>query len=329
MYYHAAVLLLFRPFLKARFTESDVSPQEICRMSANKISNLFAQHRQLYGLDGLLTFQLHCLLAACTIHIIKLPSISATTQLAASCNSFQDMVKHNGWATGSLDIIRGLVQKWKIVLPLEVEAALYRDEDAPGSTGGNSPSSLAMSPELDPTTTTTAASSAPFTERVGTTTPNSTPSSSRAEKRESHFPTPRTTRTLPKRPRLAAPHLSGSTATTTPANGSFSSNGNSDLHNGSKDNPATNTDLVASTALQRPFDASAYLFAPCPHQPPPLMGPIHTSTSHNGGGGDGEGEGERGEDPWGAESMGWGREFDGLNFAADDGFDPFMGYQGD
>ncbi|OCK74707.1 hypothetical protein K432DRAFT_409640 [Lepidopterella palustris CBS 459.81] len=129
MYYHAAVLLLFRPFLKAKFTKSEVSPREVCRQSANAISDIFAQHRRLYDLVGIYTFQVHCLITACTIHIINVPTISSTNYLTAACNSFQDLVHCNEWAAGSLNTIKGLVQKWNIILPLEAETSLYRNSD--------------------------------------------------------------------------------------------------------------------------------------------------------------------------------------------------------
>jgi hypothetical protein len=127
MYYHAAILLLFRPFLKAKFTESDLSPSEVCRQAANRISDIFAVHRQLYDTTGIYTFQLHCLLTACTIHIINIPTISSTAYLTAACNHFHDLIPRNEWAAGSLSIIKGLVQKWNIILPQEAEAALYRN----------------------------------------------------------------------------------------------------------------------------------------------------------------------------------------------------------
>ncbi|TKA73117.1 hypothetical protein B0A49_03413 [Cryomyces minteri] len=127
MYYHAAVLLLFRPFLKATFTKSPVSPREVCRQSADAISNIFAQHRRLYDLAGIYTFQVHCLLTACTIHIINVPALSSTSYLTVACNDFQDLIDRNEWATGSLNIIKGLVQKWNIILPLDAETALYRN----------------------------------------------------------------------------------------------------------------------------------------------------------------------------------------------------------
>jgi hypothetical protein len=78
MYYHAADLLLFRPFLKAKFKGSKISPSEACRSSAATISHLFDQHSEMYDSVGIFTLQIHCLLAACTIHIINTPAIAST-----------------------------------------------------------------------------------------------------------------------------------------------------------------------------------------------------------------------------------------------------------
>ncbi|KAF9629822.1 hypothetical protein BFW01_g3 [Lasiodiplodia theobromae] len=321
MYYHAAILLLFRPFLKARFTESNVSPREVCRQSANTISYLFEKHRQLFGLDGIFTFQLHCLLTACTIHIIKLPSISATSHLAAACNSFQDLVKHNQWATSSLDIIRSLVQKWKIVLPLEVEHALYRDQS--------------ILPALSESTSieTNNPSDADLNTQGGANlvdrgrTPISTLPSSRPEKREARFPSPPAgSHILPKRQRLAAPHFHDcENSTQSPIKDTFSSN-QQPLSTTGAPAAAIMSTVNSSTTATHQQRMMRYLFAPFPHQPAPLLGPVHTSTSHNGWE-DEDGTDRR--DTWTEELRRVSQGFDGLNFVADDGFDPFMGYQGD
>ncbi|EKG14941.1 Transcription factor fungi [Macrophomina phaseolina MS6] len=305
MYYHAAVLLLFRPFLKARFTKSDVSPLEVCRQSANNISNLFARHREQYGLDGIFTFQLHCLLTASTIHIIKLPSISATSHLAAACNNFQDLVRQNKWATGSLDILRSLVTKWKIVLPLEVEAALYRGQEAPPTIADTAPN--ATIDTSIPAVKEHNHNNSGFAPGDGASAPTSILfSSSRPEKRDSRFTSPPAgVQTLPKRQRLTVPHLSNPNSTESVSKG------------------ATGQQAITSAQHQQDI-ITRYLFAPYPNQPAPLLGPIHTSTSHNGGDGD-QGEG----DAWAEELRKVSLGFDGLNFAADDGFDPFMGYRGD
>ena len=145
IYYHAAVLLLFRPFLNATFTESDISPRDVCRQAANRISDIFTEHRRLYDTIGLHTFQLHCLLTACTIHIINLPTISSTGYLTAACNDFHDLIARNNWAASSLSIIKGLVQKWNIILPQSAESALYRQPDDLFTTAGADDSYMSSS----------------------------------------------------------------------------------------------------------------------------------------------------------------------------------------
>lgn len=134
MYYHACLLLLFRPFLKATFTRQiDVTPREVCRQAANNISDLWNRHRAMYGLAGIYAFQVHCLFTACTIHIINLPTISATNNLVQACNVFQQLVPRNDWARSCLTILRSLVEKWNLILPQDAEEALYREFDDGGS----------------------------------------------------------------------------------------------------------------------------------------------------------------------------------------------------
>lgn len=146
MYYHTAVLLLFRPFLKATIDYSDVVPREVCREAANMISDLWQEHHSAYGLSGIYMFQVHCLLTACTLHIINVPTISANRHLTQACNIFQELIHRNEWARSSLVILRGLAEKWRLVLPLEVEEAMYRDIGGPGNTQGQHGSML---PDVD------------------------------------------------------------------------------------------------------------------------------------------------------------------------------------
>ena len=134
MYYHTAVLLLFRPFLKATIDYSDVVPREVCREAANMVSDLWQEHYSIYGLSGIYMFQVHCLLTACTLHIINVPTISATRHLTRACAIFQELIPRNDWARSALVILRGLAEKWRLVLPLEVEEAMYRDVGGPGNT---------------------------------------------------------------------------------------------------------------------------------------------------------------------------------------------------
>lgn len=127
LYYKTAILLLFRPFLKATITDSDLVPRDICRDAADSISSIWALHREMFGLSGVWQFQVNCLLIASTIHIINIPAISATQNLMQACSTFQDLVGWHGWARSSLNTLRDLVVKWSIVLPKECEEVLYRD----------------------------------------------------------------------------------------------------------------------------------------------------------------------------------------------------------
>lgn len=134
LYYHVAVLLLFRPFLRAKFTESDLVPSEICRVHATAISDLFARYMSMYHSTGIYTFQLQCLLAACTIHLINLPAISSAAALRKACEYFHALVSRNTWAFGSIKLLKDLVTKWGVILPVEVEEALYHPQpDLPPS----------------------------------------------------------------------------------------------------------------------------------------------------------------------------------------------------
>ena len=128
MYYWTAVLLLFRPFLKANIVNHpDIVPREMARQAADNISDIWAQHQRLYGYSGIYMFQVHCLLTACTIHIISIPGPSPTARFTDACNSFQDLAHRHEWARSSLHILRNLAQKWSLILPKDAETALYRD----------------------------------------------------------------------------------------------------------------------------------------------------------------------------------------------------------
>lgn len=250
MYYHAAVLLLMRPFLKAKFTHSDISPSDVCRQAAAAISDIFAQHRRLYHTVGIYTFQLHCLLTACTIHIINLPAISSTACLTAACNHFHDLSHWNKGANGSLDTIKGLVQKWTIILPIEAEQALYRN-----SGENRTADDVNMGEQESFLSTKRSAYLGPLKD--------------------------------PKRIRLTIAQLGGGAGAS--SSSSLGLEGNESSGSGGPGPTTTALARDASSGDsslspgQRPpreqQQQTNYLFAPFPNQPAPLLGPIHTSTS--------------------------------------------------
>lgn len=332
MYYHAAVLLLFRPFLKAKFTESSVSPREVCRDSANKISDIFALHRRHYDLFGIFTFQTHCLLTACAIHIINVPTISATRYLVDACNIFQHLVHHNDWAKDALNILRGLVRKWNIILPCEAEEALYRGRDAdeyPSSYEFNIQGGQAdvYRPEKRPASLNP--SSQVMHKRIRVNVSSTTaPQHGRnpadpAKMSRSLAPTqqlvhaeeggtsdtsgqPRTRQRQPPQRSLALEELPPMTTE------QQEQQAQRQEQQGGYQPPPPRHQQQSRVA---PHGTTTYLFTPFPNQPAPLLGPIHTSTNADTG--------------WNDELNKVSQDFDGLNFEnfGDEWFDPFMGYQ--
>jgi hypothetical protein len=248
MYYNAAVLLLLRPFLRARFTDSpNIVPADICRQCATAISDLFAKHMSLYGSTGLYTFQIQCLLAACTIHLINLPAISASSHLTAACNAFFHLVTRNTWAYGSVRLIRDLVRKWNIILPGDVELALYPpNEDIPPGIVSRFDDPTAPAAHLRRDSSSSAAAAAAA-------------ASSGASKR-ALFLNP-SSQLLPKRQRLA-PVASSNPPTRTMENSA------------GKHTPESDT-----LATREDHQGKNMLFTPFANQPAPLLGPIHTSVT--------------------------------------------------
>jgi hypothetical protein len=126
MQYHSAVLLLFRPFLSARFPKFPATdPRQIVKDAAQRISQAFQEHLRQYQDSGICTFQVHCLLTACTIHILHLKDNRSLHHLITACNSFWILAPRILWAAASLHIIHGLVRKWHIQIPDSVADALY------------------------------------------------------------------------------------------------------------------------------------------------------------------------------------------------------------
>lgn len=123
MYYHTVVLHLFRPFLKVDLLDSNVSPRDICTQSADNVTNLVGIHRNRYGLRRVCVLMTHILLSSCTVHLLNLPSPSATRGLAQGIRDLREMTVNHTFAGRCLRIVIALGKKWGIPLPPEVEQA--------------------------------------------------------------------------------------------------------------------------------------------------------------------------------------------------------------
>ncbi|KAL6917071.1 hypothetical protein FSST1_008566 [Fusarium sambucinum] len=87
MYYHFAILLLFRPFIKLRIIGSQVSPRDVCLEAANAIQDLLMSYSRLYSLKRAPSFMpyfaltssiMHLTIMAATVHREELDTTERT-----------------------------------------------------------------------------------------------------------------------------------------------------------------------------------------------------------------------------------------------------------
>ncbi|KAI9790435.1 MAG: hypothetical protein M1835_000964 [Candelina submexicana] len=123
MYYHTALLHLFRPFSKVQLLDSNVRPRQICSQSAEAISSLMVIYRELYGLRRSTPTITHFVMTASTIHLLDLPNPSASASLAQGILDLRVISTSNPFACRCLRVIKTLSEDWAIELPEEVPEA--------------------------------------------------------------------------------------------------------------------------------------------------------------------------------------------------------------
>ena len=74
MYYHFAILLLFRPLIKLRIIGSSITPRDVCSQAADAITGLLRSYSQLYTLRRTPSFVPYFVLTSSIMHL----SIAAT-----------------------------------------------------------------------------------------------------------------------------------------------------------------------------------------------------------------------------------------------------------
>jgi hypothetical protein len=115
MYYHYAILLLFRPFLKLDLVGSTVSPREICRQAAEAICALTNSYSKLYTLERTPSFVPYFILTAGITHLVSLGNGWATKEpLVQSIQHLKGMSGGHGVAGRAIGILRYLVLRWGI-----------------------------------------------------------------------------------------------------------------------------------------------------------------------------------------------------------------------
>jgi hypothetical protein len=141
MYYHFAILLLFRPLIKLKILGSKVMPSDVCRQAADAIQGLVRSYSQLYTLRRTPSFVPYFVLTSAIMHLaIGSVSVSNPDELSAAKNvetavkmdphvsesltqgisDLAEMAPCHHFAEQALNILRYLSKKWNIDVDIDV-----------------------------------------------------------------------------------------------------------------------------------------------------------------------------------------------------------------
>jgi hypothetical protein len=124
MYYHYAMLLLFRPFIKLDIVGSGVLPRDICFQAAEAVSTLVESYAQLYTLQRTPSFVPYFVLASTMMHGLKVGMLDADSEpLQRGVVFLREMATAHGFASHALKIIRFLLKNWNISVSVNTEVA--------------------------------------------------------------------------------------------------------------------------------------------------------------------------------------------------------------
>lgn len=143
MYYHFAILLLFRPLIKLRIIGSSISPRDVCSQAADAISGLLRSYAQLYTLRRTPSFVPYFVLTSSIMHLAiaatgrgaarsigagsdagpsthhsprMMPKVSphVAEALSRGIADLTEMAPCHNFAEQALNILRYLAKKWNI-----------------------------------------------------------------------------------------------------------------------------------------------------------------------------------------------------------------------
>ena len=134
MYYHFAILLLFRPFIKLRFIGSRVSPKDVCTQAADAIVR---SYDQLYTLAHTPSFVPYIVTTSCIMHLVRVTGQSHTSSsgpaLAQFRQGMQDlkaMADCHGFTMRALNNLRFFAEHWDLGKVLGNDRMSYDDLQA-------------------------------------------------------------------------------------------------------------------------------------------------------------------------------------------------------
>lgn len=165
MYYHFAILLLFRPLVKLRIKGSSVSPRDVCSQAADAIQGLSRSYSQLYTLQRTPSFVPYFVLTSAIMHLAiaasGTPSQSegqagatggpstrepraghpppggappqvdphVTKSINQGIADLTEMAPCHHFAEQALNILRYLARKWNIKIEMDVPQKVEREKE--------------------------------------------------------------------------------------------------------------------------------------------------------------------------------------------------------
>ncbi|CZR70072.1 related to nitrate assimilation regulatory protein nirA [Phialocephala subalpina] len=138
MYYHSAILLLFRPFIKLDIIGSGVSPRDMCLQAADAITALVNSYSNLYTLRRTPSFVPYFVCTSSIAHLIGYGNgIRGPEHLRQGVADLRDMSSCHGFANRALEIVQFLCRHWEVDTVFDDEGEETKDICRPKSTSLN------------------------------------------------------------------------------------------------------------------------------------------------------------------------------------------------
>lgn len=151
MYYHFAILLLFRPLIKLRIIGSSISPRDVCTQAAQAIQGLLHSYSQLYTLRRTPSFVPYFVLTSSIMQLAIAASgpqqdggqegqqrggAQLGEQVTKSINQgiadLTEMAPCHHFAEQALNILRYLAKKWNIEVNVDIERRVEGEKEDEG-----------------------------------------------------------------------------------------------------------------------------------------------------------------------------------------------------
>lgn len=140
MYYHYALLLLFRPFINLRILRSGVVPHDVCLQAADNILSLVQSYGRLYAIRNAPAFIPYVTLASTIAHLMAvdtiIPTATETGQVQQGASDLQGMSSCNPFAKRALYILKILARNWGLAVSINgLQDITYAEQLCHPSTG--------------------------------------------------------------------------------------------------------------------------------------------------------------------------------------------------